>query len=582
MLFRTSGTWWIAGVLVAGLAACGAADDDGDSDVAGLPNDVYDPTDYSAAMFDPDKVLDIQVTIDEDTWDDLRVQERTIVSIFDSSCKNENFYKPFTYFPADVTIEGHAVQQVGLRKKGFLGSLDPNKPSLKIKFDEYVPGQRFSGMKRMTFNNARQDPGYINQCVGYQLFNAAGVSAPRCNFANITVNGENKGLYVHVESLKKPFIARHFSDDGGNFYEGTVSDFQPDFQGTFQRKTNESDPDRSDIEDITAMLETVSDDDLQSELEQVIDLDGFYTFWAMEVLLGHWDGYAGNQNNFYIYRDPDTNLFTFIPWGIDALLFDNNPNGEPSGTTGVFATSLIPRRLYMNDATRDEYIARVKLMLEAVWDEDEILAEIDRMEDLIRPYLLPGQEMGFDERIVEARDFVADRRAGMLATLEPTPPVWDQPLRGPFCLPDIGDVALDFSTTWGSFGNQDPYTAGSGTLNIDVYDQIIIPPTVGSVSGMGTGNLDERALLGVIGTDGNLSFIVYIETDPALIVPGADIDIEWNVTRAMLLYIDPNEGPDAQLLGYINDGTIHLDSAGQTPGATVAGSIDGLVLQPFF
>ena len=564
----------VSGVVLALAVACGGADDaDDDGYESRSPSGVLQPTDYTTAVFDPDKVLDIQITIDEADWDALRRQDRTIVSIFDSSCNNENFYSPFTYFPADVTVDGNTVEQVGLRKKGFLGSLDPNKPSLKINFDEYVAGQQYSGMKRMTFNNARQDPGYVNQCIGYQLFRDAGVVAPRCNFATITVNGVNKGLYVHVESIKKPFVARHFADADGNMYEGTVSDFQPPFLGTFQKKTNTESPDRSDIEAITQMLETVADDELAAELD---------TLWASEVLIGHWDGYAGNQNNYYIYRDPETDLFTFIAWGIDALLFDNNPNGSPSGTTGVFATSLIPRRLYLNDDTRDAYVARVKTMLDTVWDEQAIIAEIDRMEDLIRPYLLAGQETAFDQRIVEARDFVSDRRSGMLSALEPTPPPWTQPLRGPFCLPDVGDVALDFATTWGSFGTLDPYIAGSGALNIDVYNQVFVPATVGAVAGMGSANTEGKALLGIVGADAGLTFIVYVETDPALVVAGADIAIEWNTTRASLFYIDPAQSPDPQLLGYINDGTIHLDTAGQTTGAPVSGSIDGIVLQPFF
>ena len=41
---------------------------------------------------------------------------------------------------------------------------------------------------------------------------AAGVVAPRCNFATVTVNGQLIGLYVHVESIKKQFVGRHFAD----------------------------------------------------------------------------------------------------------------------------------------------------------------------------------------------------------------------------------------------------------------------------------------------------------------------------------------------------------------------------------
>ena len=71
-------------------------------------------------------------------------------------------------------------------------------------------------MDRMTLNNSVQDPSMVNTCLAYEVFAAAGNPAPRCNFANVTVNGMELGLYVHVEELKKPFLARHFDSAAGN------------------------------------------------------------------------------------------------------------------------------------------------------------------------------------------------------------------------------------------------------------------------------------------------------------------------------------------------------------------------------
>ena len=38
------------------------------------------------------------------------------------------------YVEGDVTIDGHKIEEVGNKKKGFLGSLNDERPSLKIKF----------------------------------------------------------------------------------------------------------------------------------------------------------------------------------------------------------------------------------------------------------------------------------------------------------------------------------------------------------------------------------------------------------------------------------------------------------------
>ena len=45
------------------------------------------------------------------------------------------------------------------------------------------------------------------------------------------------------------------------------------------------------------------------------------------MLVGHWDGYAGDRNNYHFYREPD-GPFVFIPWGTDDtfhLKDDPNP-----------------------------------------------------------------------------------------------------------------------------------------------------------------------------------------------------------------------------------------------------------------
>ena len=185
-----------------------------------------------------DRVLDVSIEMEPADWDRLRTQTRTLVDIFGGAdCLDSPPDDVFTWFEATVTVDGETLAQVGVRKKGFLGSLSKVKPSLKVRFDKFTDGQLLGGaMKRLTLNNAQQDPSMINTCMAYHIFAAAGLPAPRCNFATVAVNGENLGLYVHVESMKTAFLERNFADPSGNFYEGTVSDFRPEWRGTFQRE----------------------------------------------------------------------------------------------------------------------------------------------------------------------------------------------------------------------------------------------------------------------------------------------------------------------------------------------------------
>src|SRR5690606_34171804 len=90
---------------------------------------------------------------------------------------------PFSWFKADVKVNGVAIPNVGVRKKGFIGSLDRDKPSLKVDFKRFEKGRRVASLKQLTLNNNKQDPAAINQFLAYKFFRDASLPASRANHA---------------------------------------------------------------------------------------------------------------------------------------------------------------------------------------------------------------------------------------------------------------------------------------------------------------------------------------------------------------------------------------------------------------
>jgi len=532
---------------------------------------VTDPVlDDDARFFDVNRVYDVEITLAPEDWDTLRLQTRSLDDILGGEdCLDGPVPSPFTWFEADVVIDGLAVSNVAVRKKGFLGSLDPIRPSLKVKLDQFVEGQDLGGMTRWTLNNARQDPAKINQCITYAVYEAAGVPAPRCSYVHLYVNGTDMGLYVNVESIKKDFLRRHFDYEGGNLYEGALSDLRDGWLDTFARKTNEEDPDRADLLAAQAAAEA-PDSDLLEQLDAVIDLDLFYSMWAVDVVTNHVDGYAQNTNNYYLYRDLD-GRFTFIPWGADNTLFWD-PNGNKPAS--VMASGMISRRLYLHPQGQAAYLQRLQEVLDTAWDEDALLAEIDRQEALIRDHVLPEQRVELQARIQTKRSFVQSQRARIEAELAAGPVAWQQELREPPCFVEQGTLDVTFSTTWGTLPQENLFATGTSTITLTVGGAPWGVPSGGAKSGSEKPGEAQLVIAGPLdpatSPGGVFAAVVVVPMD--YFTTGAELGLNFatGFGQAVRFYEGATE---PEYIGMLFGGTLTLTSAGTQPGAPVTGRL---------
>ena len=549
-----------------------------DDDAEAHPSDAY---------FALERVLDISIEVAVEDWDTLRHQTRTFSDVI-AEINKYGLSRPFAdiydWFGATVTVDGETHADVGVRKKGFLGSQSDTKPALKLRFDKYVDDQSLGGvMERMTLNNSIQDPSMVNTCLSFRVFAAAGSPAPRCNFATVSVNGKDLGLYVHVEEIKAPFLSRHFESAAGNLYEGTVSDFTPTYRGTIEKKTNTDAADWSDINAVVAALGDPSDAGLEA-LGEIVDLDRFLSFWATEVLVGHWDGYAGDRNNYHFYREPD-GPFVFIPWGTDDTFhlkddpnpFDNIANPPPS----VLALTAIPNRLYNNSDWRVEYAGRLTEILDTVWAEDELLAVVDDMAAIVQQHALPSATEAAAADTERVRKFILKRRGEILADLTPTPPDWPEPAYIPPSA-ESGTLEVTFQTTWGS--NLSPNPLENGTI-----DNLMLNGFEESTERMGVSaghsspqesvllpEVDKPASIVVAGLndDGSVSgMTLAVELD--LLAAGATLVIGADAIAGGIWSI-PSGASTPDWFSSFTEGVLELSTAGTTPGAAIVGTFSGV------
>ncbi|MCA1763540.1 MAG: CotH kinase family protein [Flavobacteriales bacterium] len=286
----------------------------------------------------------MHIQIDSDSLDQLYLEE--------------NWYSDHEY-PAVFVFEtaevSDTLEDVGIRFRGNTAR-EKFKKSFKISLNTFHPGRKYHGVEKLNVNAETNDPSMIRSRLGWNLYRAKEVTASRSNHVELYINGEYYGLYQNIEHIDDEFVDTWFGNKNGNLYKclypanlDFVSNNPDDYkmapfgERTYEIKTNEAWDNYSDLAAFIGFLNQSNDTDLNCELESFFNVQSYLKIAAIDILTGNWDGYIYNQNNYYLYRNPLTNQFEYMPydldntWGIDWLgqewtnrnIYNWSQSGEP-------------------------------------------------------------------------------------------------------------------------------------------------------------------------------------------------------------------------------------------------------------
>lgn len=162
---------------------------------------------YETKLFDTSSVHKIDVEISDDDWEDL---------LANSTDK--------TKYEVNVTIDGDEIDDVSFATKGNtsltqVANSDSERYSFKINFGKYVDGQTYYGLDKLALNNLISDDTYMKDYLSYRIMAEAGVASPLVSYVSLSINGEEKGLYLAVEELSDSFLERNYGEDYGQLYK---------------------------------------------------------------------------------------------------------------------------------------------------------------------------------------------------------------------------------------------------------------------------------------------------------------------------------------------------------------------------
>jgi len=369
-------------------------------------------------LFPMDHLLEVNVTLAPGDWTAIQAEAATWFDRYNGAdCLDAPYAAPSTERSARVTVDGADAGTVGLRRNGDWRSESAARPSLKVNLDPDGDGRRFHGVGTMALENLAQDPGAVRLCAVYDAMAALGQPAPRCALAHVTVNGEDLGVYAHVEDADDALFPRVWGDDA-QVYEGGDADFLAGWTGSFDPKNDTTDPKAPAVHALTDALATdpLLDDGaaLVDAVGAVADLDALGQAWATEVLFEETAGYSAARGPMYAVVPAD-GLLRVVPWSPIVSL-----GASPSPSPLDLLAAQVPARLAVADPAG---LPAALTAVLATWDGAAMAADVTRLADLARP-AMTGDVDAFEASVAAAAAFVEGRRAVLEAALAdglPTP-----------------------------------------------------------------------------------------------------------------------------------------------------------------
>ena len=333
---------------------------------------------------------------------------------------------PRNFVQATVREGGEAYDKVGLHLKGQAGSfrgIDGPKPGFTLSFSKFEPKRKFHGTRKIHLNNAVQDASYLNENLAGELFRAAGVPAARVTYAMVELNDRKLGLYVLKEGISEDFLALYFHKTNGNLY-----DMEGGREVTEHMK-RESGKGPDDWSDLKALASAAQEPDFNrrwKRLGEVLDLERFIAFMAMEMITCHWDGYCIGKNNFRVYHDMGTDKLVFIPHGMDQMFGDPNYAIRPVNFNGLVAQAVLK-----TPEGRRRYREQVGFLVTNTFRLKILTNRVNELAAQIRPALASyntNAAREFDGQAEAVRSRLIQRAAGLQRLLnvpEPAPLKFD-------------------------------------------------------------------------------------------------------------------------------------------------------------
>lgn len=371
--------------------------------------------DRAAHLFGPDKVWQVHITIPTRNWEVMQPKKAPFFFGGKPAEKPAGeqrgaFGYDFEYMPGDLEFDGKTYKDVGVRFKGnstYMMSAGGLKRPFKIDIDRFTDDHDFHGLKMLNLGNNASDASQLREALGYIVFRAAGVPAPRTAFVELTLTVPGKhdrefvGLYTLIENIDKAFLNNHFPKHSKGMLvkpEGIQSltylgpDWQP-YEDKYRPKKETDAKQQQRLREFVRLVNFADDAAFKDQIAKQLDMDLFLRYLAACAAMSNLDSFVGTGHNYFLYLNPRDDRFVMLPWDLNNALGNFGMMGSLEQQTEwtVKKPYLGSSRLTARVLAIPEYDAAYRKHLRDLIDQgfkpETLHATIDQLQKTIKPSL---------------------------------------------------------------------------------------------------------------------------------------------------------------------------------------------------
>lgn len=371
----------------------------------------------------------LRLTFSQQSWDLL------LTSSFDNrkEVSSDMTYikggQEYQLFNIGVKLSGNTSFTLPVRQAGGFV-----QASFTLDFDEFLDDQVLSGVSALKLKRFNSDSTFVHEPLANQIMHNFDVwtahSSTHVRLEIKIADGDTLyfGMYRANESVNRhEYIDKRFGleNDGGFLWQGNYKRYGPalfsritptwegvgDFdQASFEYKGKGSKfaEAHAQLVDMAQNFTNLNGADFKAYLEQHLNLPLFLKSMASEAVLGHWDGFWGNNNNFMFYID-EREVLHFIPFDTDnvlgtSLLVADVGERDPFIFGREETTPLLVSKILAIEQYRREYAGYVRTMVE----ENNLLNETYGVSWIANAHSLIEDHL---QNVTGEHEIIADRPA---------------------------------------------------------------------------------------------------------------------------------------------------------------------------